>query len=246
MAIIKNGKLSGLVGNVVSYTANGREIYRARPKRKPKQSKATKARALEFGNIKRLSSRLRFGLWDLLPDYRAKSVMFPMDAAVRRWYNECYLREGAERSDPSFFQQLQLNSEASPFAKTWLGTEPAVDWSKQDRITLHIPTISKEKMFLPNHATDIRFTFLVAGAPMNDPYRITLAQHWTSNQIIEKTLGPKEIESFSMEINDLERRPDSLYLAWLFLSFKRNKQWIEEEKWKPVVVVGSWFTPSAP
>lgn len=241
MAIKKNGALSGLLGNLVHYTANGREIIRTRAGKKIKQSKATKKRALEFGNIKRLSARFRYGLSDLLPDYLSKPVMFAMDAAVRRWYNECYLREGVERSDPSFFQQLKLNNETSPFSKTWLGTEPTLEWNLQDSITLRIPTLSKEKLLLPNDATDIKFTFLVAGAPMNDPYKVTRYDHWSSGDTVEKTLGAEGIESFLMEINDLKRRSNSLYLAWLSLSFKRNKQWLMEKKWQPIMVVGSWF-----
>lgn len=59
MAILENGNLKGLVGNLVFRKSNEKTIVQTGPGRKTKQTKATKAAAIDFGHASTAGSRIR-------------------------------------------------------------------------------------------------------------------------------------------------------------------------------------------
>lgn len=59
MAILENGNLKGLVGNLVFRKSNEKTIVQTGPGRKTKQTKATKAAAIDFGHTSTAGSRIR-------------------------------------------------------------------------------------------------------------------------------------------------------------------------------------------
>ncbi len=59
MAILENGSLKGLVGNLVFRKSNKKTIVQTGPGRKTKQTQATKAAARDFGHLNTAGSRIR-------------------------------------------------------------------------------------------------------------------------------------------------------------------------------------------
>ena len=238
MAIRKNGALSGKVGDLVCYRLNGQEVVRSLPD-EVRQTKATKASAVDFGNIKRLSSRLRRVLMSVLPTAKSMPVMLAMDAAVRRWFYEFYLRRDKAVMDPAYFSSLVLKPETTPFVRTLLGVEPRVEWSEK-KVTLHIPAMKKEDLLLHGSAKAISFTLLVSGTTVSSkPPSENNSRKFS--QPVERELGASEIEPVTIEIDNYPMPNDSLFLAFLSVRYKSGRQWFDDEKWKPVLVVGSWF-----
>ena len=246
MAINKDGRFSGAIGDIIVYTVNGKEIKRARPSQ-VKQTKSMKTSARDFGNIKSISSSLRSGLGGLVQNYKSRPVMFAMDEAVRRWYYDCYLRQPTAVIDPVYFNNLQLTPEAPTFVKPLLGVEPVVDWSAKKKLILHIPEMKKAEMMLPAGATALSFRLVVAGGSMCDR-EVGKKDYWMksgpmikSSDLVEVPLSKTGINGLTIEITGTWQSFTSLYLAFLSVRYKNSKGWIEAEKWKPVVVVGSLF-----
>jgi len=59
MAILENGNLKGLVGNLVFRKSNEKTIVQTAPGRKTKQTKGTKSAATDFGHASTAGSRIR-------------------------------------------------------------------------------------------------------------------------------------------------------------------------------------------
>lgn len=59
MAILENGNLKGLVGNLVFRKSNKKTIVQTGPGHKTKQTQATKAAAIDFGHVSTAGSRIR-------------------------------------------------------------------------------------------------------------------------------------------------------------------------------------------
>jgi hypothetical protein len=98
MAEIKNQKnISGLVGNLVFQTVNGKQIIRSRPA-KVKQTKATKASSGEFGKCSVWSKQLRNGLAPFL---------------IKQYDNVMY-----QRFQSSFYKALLSNTDLAKGQRT--------------------------------------------------------------------------------------------------------------------------------
>jgi hypothetical protein len=98
MAEIKNQKnISGLVGNLVFQTVNGKQIIRSRPA-KVKQTKATKASSGEFGKCSIWSKQLRNGLAPFL---------------IKQYDNIMY-----QRFQSSFYKALLSNTDLAKGQRT--------------------------------------------------------------------------------------------------------------------------------
>jgi hypothetical protein len=247
MAINKNGWWSGSAGQLVTYNIMGTAVTRARPGT-VKQTKASKTSARDFGIIKSVSSRLREGLKDIIANYKSKPVMFAMDSAVRRWYYGYYLRRETADMDHVYFSSLELNKEAGPYVKPILGVEPVIDWSVKKKILLHIPEMKRESMLLPVGAEALSFTLIVSHGTMDSrevkKKKEDIKSYGASvvSETAECQLSKKGTAAMTLEINNSSGLySDTLFLAYLSVRYKVSGKWLEEEKWKPVVVVGSWF-----
>lgn len=65
MAILDNGNLKGLVGNLVFRKSNEKTIVQTCPSSKTKQTQATKAAAIDFGHVSTAGSRIRNIMGDI-------------------------------------------------------------------------------------------------------------------------------------------------------------------------------------
>jgi hypothetical protein len=241
MAIKKNGGLSGLIGNIVNYSSLGKEIVRIHVA-DPKQSKATKASAKDFGKIKKISRFLRMALGNVMKDNKGKPAMFAMDEAVRRWYYQFYLKRETALMDPVYFSSLQLRPEAPPSAKIILGVDPVIDWNVEGKVVLHIPAMKRTDLMLPQYANRISFTLVVSGIrPPGEKFSRFEDTCQATSETIERSVRVDDIEAVTIELEGLEPLDNALFLAFLSLRYERHSEWMEEEKWKPVVVVGSKF-----
>ena len=61
-----------------------------------------------------------------------------------------------------------------------------------------------------------------------------------SSEAIEKSLNNTIVDAVTIEVANPVGSCD-MFLAYLSIRYKKSDEWIELEKWKPVVVVGSWF-----
>lgn len=72
---------SGTIGNVIFYERLGTACARSKPAT-VRQTGATQAAAEVFGRAKRVSRQLREGLNGVLPNAKAREVMYVTDKAV--------------------------------------------------------------------------------------------------------------------------------------------------------------------
>jgi len=241
MAIKKNGVISGLTGNLINYTSLGKEIVRVHVPH-PDQSKATKASAKDFGKIKRISRFLRKALADVMKDYKGKPAMFAMDEAVRRWYYNFYQKRETAVMDPVYFSSLQLRPEAPPFAKMLLGVDPVVDWSQAGKLVLQIPAMKRTDLMLPRYANRISFTLVISGVGLRGDEKIKLnATFQATSETVERNVRVDDIDAVTFELGELEPLTNALFVVFLALRYEASSEWLEEERWKPVLVVGSRF-----
>jgi len=247
MAVMKNGALSGTVGRTVSYTLKGKQVVRSLPK-KYKQTAGTRASSQDFANIKRLSRSLRSGLGGVFPASQSPAFMYVMDAAARRWYYEYYLRREQAEMDPAYFNNLHITPSSTAFVKTLLGIEPLVDWSQDKKVVLQIPAINKENMMIPSGVKALSLSLVVCGGPVTPISKVKPKSRYTADEYfeigdaLEIELGPTGTEAVEIAIDNFAMPGNSLWVAYLSVRYSYgNKTWIDEEKWKPVVVVGSSF-----
>lgn len=235
MAINKGGHLSGMIGPVVLYYRNGKEIIKSKG-RKVKQTDPTKASAKSFGKIKGISSWLRAGLSRVLPSYLSMPVMYAMDRAVGNWYRHQLPALTASSTGFAHFVSLQLNSEASPSPLTFLGAEPEVEWNNAEEIAVQLPSIDTASVVLPKGATAMAFTLVVTGSGISDPRDSRHAKMLR----VEKEITPAGVDASTLLLG-FKQAADSLYLAFLQIAYKVGITWLEEDRWKPLLLVGSCY-----
>ena len=131
--------------------------------------------------------------------------------------------------------------------KVW-GKYPVVDWSVKKKIILYIPELKRETMLLPKDAEALAFTLIVSHGTMDSrevkKKKVDIKSYGASqvSKTVECQINKKGIDATTLEIdNSSGLYGDTLYLAYLYVRYKVSGKWVEEEKWKPVVVVGSWF-----
>ena len=234
MARIKDNKLVGLIGNVVSYSVNNKSYARSNAG-SVRQTKATKASAKVFGKIKTISASLRAALGPYLDWYASKPVMFAMDAAVGDWYRKSYPLINSTVTDMHHFSFLHLNKDAAPHAQAWLGAVPVAAWENK-KFSLQIPQIDPSVILMPKEATVVSYSVVIVSVNISDP---NLSKPFKS-EAVERNIKGKSLAPIEMQL-DIQMKTDCLYLAFLCIRYKTVGRWIEEAKWKPVLVVGSCY-----
>lgn len=235
MAFYKGQFLSGAIGPVVTYGFNGKQCIKTRGSR-IRQTKATKASANDFGKIKQISAMLRMGLSPIVPDYTARPVMYAVDGVVSNWYRECLPGLTTTAMNFPHFSPLVLNKEALPLPMTYLGMIPEADWNGSQKVSLHIPSIDTTAVLLPKNATAVSFTLMVTGSSLDYPrYHGHPKKLSVETNINAGSIGPVDLFLDFPQVNGI------LYLAVLQLRYKDGDGWVEEEKWKPLLVVGSCY-----
>lgn len=235
MAILKDGILSGLIGPAVAYGRNGKQVVKSRGKR-VKQTKATKTSAKSFGKIKAISAELRHGLHVILPNFLSMPVMYAMDRAVSGWYRDIYPALTSNATGFAHFTSLQLNKDSSPSAISYLGAMPDVSWNGTNKASLHIGDIDLTAVMVPREATELALTLVVTASKIKQP----MAYGTNKVHRIEKAIINNSIEAVDLSF-EFTPATDCLYLAFLQIQYKALGEWLEENKWKPLLLVGSCY-----
>ena len=177
-------------------------------------SKSSQETAKQFGMIKSISAAIREGLGAVMPDYRSKPVMFAMDAIIRRWYIDIYLKGKAAENTSPYFRDLNLTGQMTGGTDLLLGVRPLVE-KTGNQFRLMVPQMFPETMLLPNGCEMLSPTFTVCGTRIDD--RGPALYH--SIQLERVVESP--MEGFTLETMPfLQMGGNYLYLAFLSCAIK--------------------------
>ena len=86
MARVIDAGPTGKIGNLIFYNMYGKKYVRTMPSR-VKQTKATKARATEFGKASTIGAMIRSGLNPVIPDASDRKMQIRLVGVVFQWLN---------------------------------------------------------------------------------------------------------------------------------------------------------------
>ena len=87
MARVIDSGPTGKIGNLIFYNMYGKKFVRTMPSR-VKQTKATKARATEFGKASTIGAGIRSGLNPVIPDASDRKMQIRLVSVVFQWLNQ--------------------------------------------------------------------------------------------------------------------------------------------------------------
>lgn len=238
MAITRNNSLSGMVGPVVVYMLNGKNIMRARPSRF-KQTKATKAAAKQFGLASGISANLRRQIYRSLEGMTQQSMRYRFNKAILEW-----LRSGRPATNsgmPGFssLEQFQFNEKIS--LRDRLRAQVSIDWSRAGKIILDIPAmVPNRDIAAPQNTASIQWIIEVARTSLKNQLSVEGIPPTAAFNI--KYSG-KTINSRRIEI-PFVLKPGELTIVVVALRYiiNNNPGVLNDEKWMPTGIIGTYYT----
>jgi len=230
MAINKNNSLSGMVGPVVVYELNGKQVMRARP-RPHKKSKASQEAAKQFGLASALSKQIRLHLRNGLPGYADPKMRYRFEAVIRAW-----LRNGRAITDRgvngfSLLDRFQFNEKSSLFEK--LGVQLSIDWTQRGKIVVNIPALVPVRDIAAPPKTESVRWFIDAAS-----------SEWDNHVTLDITYNESITKARRCEL-DFPTSPGKLTIVLLTLEYTiksgNNRQVTRDEKWLPAWIIGSFY-----
>lgn len=229
---------AGKVGAVVLYERLGTPCMRSLADR-VRQSKATKKAASLFGKAAGISRVLREGLTKILPDYKNRQVMYPLNRALQEWLTSSDLK-GFVTELPAF-DELQFNAETN--IQERLNAPVTIDWNKPKNITLRFPDDDLYKTIKsPAHTIGIYLELAVTGCKIADGH--STGSYFTSIKLTANSPTPSVIDlPFQLQSSCLTIVVAALKYERIENRFTRI---VKNKKWLPVGVIGacygkSWF-----
>ena len=155
MAVQKNVLLSGRVGKYIFYVRNGTYCVRAVPG-KVKQTKATKARAKEFGKAARIGATLRNQLYEVIPFPADNSMQTRLLSAILEWLKESGDSRTARIQNLDMVRGFQFTSVIRPMTARFK-VKPAISILSADSLQIKIPGFSPtQSISAPAHTVSVK------------------------------------------------------------------------------------------
>ena len=239
MAINKNNSLSGLIGPVVVYKLNGKDVIRIRP-RKYKKSKASQNAAKQFGLASKMSAQLRRQLYRSLEGINQRSMRYRFDGVIQEW-----LRHGKPGDSDSgslefsFIEQFQFNEKTSLAEK--LRVRVSITWSRPGKIILNIPAmIPIRDMAAPQNTELVHWIIEASRTSLVNPP----GQQGYAIANIDIKYNKNAVKAQTLEINFTLKKAE-LIVVVLALKYTTNRNGdrkiLADDKWLPAAVIGSYY-----
>ena len=239
MALQQNPNATGRIANLIYYTWRGIPCIRTMPN-KVRQTKATKARAKDFGLAARYSAQWRAVFADLHPLPGDRQVMYRLNNIFMQWLR---VPDQKERVKPENCEQLagfEFNEKSR--LKGRVKKYPVVDVSQKDKIVVTMPSLNPVSDIVAFTQTDkLRWTIVVAGINIagrheNDPGLILPLTETFEMDYDRKILSARIIE-FPVKFNKGDLIGVGVKLQYLVKEQKRYKA-LTEERWCPSAMIG--------
>lgn len=147
MAIIKNGFLSGQIGNVVTRQVGDQSIVQTKPGRKVRQSESTKNAAEEFGNASAASAAIRLGLVEthqqLHDDRMHNRLIKHVQRVIRATPNPIPRYNPIHKGNIDRLVGFQFNENCH--LQDYLYIDPTVTINDQQQVSVHFPRFHRYK-----------------------------------------------------------------------------------------------------
>lgn len=225
---------SGTIGNVIFYERLGTACARSKPVA-VRQTAATKAAAGVFGKAKVISKQLREGLNGILPNTKAREVMYVTDNAVATWLRTADLSVNGVIAPP--LGDLQLNKKTS--FKERFKKQVDIDWSSADHVVIDIPSFNPvADITAPANTVNVTLQLSVTASSVNGEY--VEGSNTSINIDYKQAVIPAQQVQLMFRASQ-----GSIYLVVAALKYTVNRKGIKEtvleEKWLPVSVLGGYY-----
>jgi hypothetical protein len=230
-----NIKLRGTVGNIIYYQWKGIDCIRTVPAR-VRQTKNTKKAASQFGMAVKSAAAVRAMLRPVLPDAASRPMMYELDGAFRQWLQGEPLSDDLPAENLPSFNQFSFNKEARPGK---VSREVAVSRVNNKDLLVKMPPVNPARdITAPKDTVQLAITFTVVVLPFGDP---------TEQKVITADFKLPYTESVVPEQDILLEGVTGLHnLTLVALSMRFYKSVndglpINQMRWKPTVIVGSFY-----
>jgi hypothetical protein len=235
MARKKQLEFSGRIRNIILYSWRDKTCMRMMPAT-VKQSVATKNAAADFGKACSISKVLRKALAPLLMDYKEESMRYRFNTVLMKWlrvYDPVITASGLP-----FIRQFSFSK---PGYLNSVRKYASANSQQPGKLIIAIPGLNlPADLPAPKNTKSVLFQIGIAGCRIDNRENIP----YQSRQI-EITYEPSSVPGRTIEF-DITREPGSLYIAVLSIRYKifQEDELVisEDENWRAVGVVGSWFS----
>ncbi len=227
--------MSGLMGPVVVYELNGKQVMRSRPRRH-KKSKASQESAKQFGQASRMSCSIRA----YTP---GGTIMQPathhrLTGAIRNWLQFAQSGAGVV-SGFSTLENFQFNEKAS-ISEKWRATF-SIDWTRKNKIVVNVPEfVPMHDIAAPRNIDTIRCTVLATSTTLTNSHTVTSMPY---NQFDIK-YNDKMVKAQSVEV-PLAIKSGALNIVIFAMKYleKQGGELSEmtDEKWLPTGIIGMFY-----
>jgi len=226
-------KLRGRVENTIYYQWNGIHCMRTVPAR-VRQSESTKVAATKFGLAVKSAAALRSLLKPVLPDPANNALRYELDGAFRKWLYTDPLEKTAQETEIPFFKNFRFNKSATPGK---LFRIVNVSRTNENDLLIQLPAFNPLRdVTAPKGTISLQLTLTAAVLSFKDPVQNKCVSVNWSIPYEDKTVPLSEI--ILPELTS----PQSLVLVVMGTKYYRgNETMIDQMRWKPVGIVGSFY-----
>ena len=238
MALQHKTFVTGTLGNIIFYEFRGKPCARTKPK-KVRQSKASKAVSVLFGKAASYSKILRRGLKETLPFPKDKPMMYRLNKVLLDWLRKSKNNGTDLNPNMKYLSVFECNEESELIPK--FKKRPVVDFTKQGRIIVDIPTLTpKPDLSAPTYTKSIAWT--ITAVACNTKSQREIPRTYTTN--MEMEYADTLVEAQQIELPFTITSGDIVVVA-ISLKYSATRKGsvveITDKGWLPAGVVGAMY-----
>jgi hypothetical protein len=243
MAILKNGNLKGLVGNLVFRKSNEKTIVQTGPGRKTKQTIATKAAAIDFGHLSTAGSRIRhimgeihLNMHDSTMHNRLINQLKRVTRANRAPVGEKTIRGGKidRLNNFQFVEKCHLHD--------YMYFDPDIKLLNTKQVAIQFPRFDTQKdIYRPKYCNLMKINLMIAIFNFDKQQYI----RWHKHQIpLDMQAASKDIELeellFDVNYQDAETVLIGMNIEY-YERFRENYSLLNNKDLHPAAIVGAFI-----
>lgn len=222
--------LKGKFANLILYEMNGRHYARTVPA-KVRQSKGTKTASKKFGEASRISTALRAGLSQALPDRNKRNLRNRLISPLYGWVRSD--KQPGKTINLPFITGFQFCEEATVAER--LRTIPVIEW-REDAIVVSFLLESAKDITAPVGTEKVYIQLAATSISTKDTSK------GIRNHISEWIIDYPSTGELSRTINiPFGVTKNELAVIMLSLKYEVKANIIRNKRWLPSGIVGSCF-----
>lgn len=225
-------KLRGTVENIIFYQWKGIHCICTVPAQ-VRQTDNTKQAASIFGLAVKSAAALRAMLKPVLPGPANNVIRYDLDNAFRKWLHTGAFEKAEEESMIPFFNDLSFNKAATPGK---LFRIIKVNRVNDSDLLLELPAFNPAKeVTAPKGTTRLQLKLTTAVLSFRDQAQNKCVSADWHVPYEDKTMPLHEIILPELTVSQ------SLVVIVMGMRYYRNENLIDQMRWKPMVIVGSFY-----